>query len=146
MSKKTKTRSFRISEEVAERFKHLCDRFDNQNAALDSLISAYEVQSAKAVLVNRQTDISNYDMHLQALQQAFLHSLELNANVEKRIIAELAEKAAEQAREDIENISSQAIEDVANAEEKVKAAELESTMNEQHVWMLKIQQTTRRLL
>ena len=83
-----KVRSFRISEEVSEKLKHISENFDNQNAALESLIAAYEVQSAKAVLTERQTDISDYDAHLQAIQSAFLHSLEINENAERRIRAE----------------------------------------------------------
>jgi chromosome segregation ATPase len=83
-----KVRSFRISEEVSEKLKHISENFDNQNAALESLISAYEIQSAKAILTDRQTDISDYDAHLQAIQNAFLHSLEINENAEKRIRSE----------------------------------------------------------
>ena len=46
------------------------------------------MQSAKAVLTDRQTDIADYDAHLQAIQSAFLHSLEINENAERRIRAE----------------------------------------------------------
>ena len=42
---------------VAEKFKAFCSEFDNQNAALDSLITAYEVQNAKAVLTDRKTSL-----------------------------------------------------------------------------------------
>ena len=48
MNDEMKVRSFRISDGVAEKFKAFCSEFDNQNAALDSLITAYEVQNAKA--------------------------------------------------------------------------------------------------
>ena len=88
MNEELKVRSFRLSEEVFEKIKHLSEDFDNQNAALESLIAAYEVQSAKAVLTDRQTDIADYDAHLQAIQSAFLHSLEINENAERRIRAE----------------------------------------------------------
>ena len=88
MNEELKVRSFRLSEEVFEKIKHLSEDFDNQNAAMESLISAYELQSAKAVLTDRQTDIADYDTHLQAIQSAFLHSLEINENAEKRIRAE----------------------------------------------------------
>ena len=88
MNEDLKVRSFRLSEEVAEKLRRISEEFDNQNAALESLISAYEIQSAKAVLTDRQTDISDYDAHLQAIQSAFLHSLEINENAEKRIRAE----------------------------------------------------------
>ncbi len=85
MTDELKPRSFRVTEDTAERFKQLCTSFGNQNSALDALINAYEVQQAKAVLSDRQTDINDYDTHLQALQSAFLRSLELNENAEKRI-------------------------------------------------------------
>ena len=88
MNEEMKVRSFRISDSVLEKFKAFCNDFDNQNLALDSLINAYEVQNAKAILVDRQTDIADYDMHIQALQSAFLRSLELNENAERRIRAE----------------------------------------------------------
>ena len=47
MNDEMKVRSFRISDGVAEKFRAFCSEFDNQNAALDSLITAYEVQNAQ---------------------------------------------------------------------------------------------------
>ena len=98
MNDEMKVRSFRISDGVAEKFKAFCSEFDNQNAALDSLITAYEVQNAKAVLTDRKTDkavltdrktdIADYDTHIQAIQSAFLRSLELNENAEQRVRVE----------------------------------------------------------
>ena len=85
-----KVKSFRISEETTDKFKSVCADFDNQNAALAALISAYEIQNAKAVLSTRQTELEDYDVHLQALQRAFLQSLELNTNAEERIRNEFA--------------------------------------------------------
>ena len=83
-----KTRSFRVSEEVSTKLKELCENFDNQNSALSALLNAYEVQNAKATLTDRQTDIADYDTHIQAIQSAFLRSLEINENAEKRIRTE----------------------------------------------------------
>lgn len=88
MSEEMKPRTFRISEEVTEKFKQVCTDFENQNAALDGLINAYELQSSKLVLSDRQTEIEDYDTHIQAIQRAFLYSLELNKNAEQRIRAE----------------------------------------------------------
>lgn len=85
MAEELKNRSFRISDETTEKFRQLCGGFDNQNVALNALISAYEVQQAKTIITDRQTDINDYDTHLQALQRAFLHSLEVNENAENRI-------------------------------------------------------------
>ena len=67
MNDEMKVRSFRISDSVAEKFKAFCGEFDNQSVALDSLISAYEVQNARAILTERQTDIADYDTHIQAI-------------------------------------------------------------------------------
>ena len=83
-----KARSFRVSEEVSNKLKELCENFDNQNSALSALINAYEVQNARATLIDRQTEVSDYDTHIQAIQNAFLRSLELNENAEKRIRSE----------------------------------------------------------
>lgn len=85
MADELKTRSFRISEDTADRFKQLCVSFGNQNSALDALIATYEMQQAKTVITERQTDVSDFDAHLQALQKSFLHSLELTENTEDRI-------------------------------------------------------------
>ncbi len=85
MSEEVKNRSFRISDEVTEKFRQLCSNFDNQNTALNALINAYEVQNATAVLTDRQADISDYNTHLQALQAAFLRNLEFTENTEERI-------------------------------------------------------------
>ena len=60
MNDEVKVRSFRISDSVTERFKAFCSDFDNQNVALDSLITAYEVQNAKSVLADRKTELKHY--------------------------------------------------------------------------------------
>ena len=88
MNDEVKVRSFRISDSVAEKFKAFCGEFDSQNAALDSLITTYEMQNAKSVLMDRKTEIAEFDTHIQAIQSAFLRSLELNENAEQRVKTE----------------------------------------------------------
>ena len=88
MNDEVKVRSFRISDSVAEKFKAFCGEFDSQNAALDSLITTYEMQNAKSVLMDRKTEITEFDTHIQAIQSAFLRSLELNENAEQRVKTE----------------------------------------------------------
>ena len=46
------------------------------------------MQNASVVLTDRQTDITDYNSHIQALQAAFLHSLEITENTENRIRTE----------------------------------------------------------
>lgn len=80
-----KTRSFRAEQSTLDRFTEISKDFENQGAALESLIQAYELQNAKAVLTTRQTDVEDFDSHLQAIQSAFLHSLEIAENADERV-------------------------------------------------------------
>ena len=138
-----KTRSFRVSEEVSTKLKELCENFDNQNSALSALLNAYEVQNAKATLTDRQTDIADYDTHIQAIQSAFLRSLEINENAEKRIKTEFinllnskdqtivqlqAEKA--QADEQVEKYKSAYGNLITSTEEKIKTMQTQVSESE----------------
>ena len=138
-----KTRSFRVSEEVSTKLKELCENFDNQNSALSALLNAYEVQNAKATLKDRQTDIADYDTHIQAIQSAFLRSLELNENAEKRIKTEFinllnskdqtivqlqTEKA--QADEQVEKYKSAYGNLITSTEEKIKTMQTQVSESE----------------
>lgn len=145
MADELKNRSFRISDETTEKFRQLCSGFDNQNVALNALISAYEVQQAKVVLTDRQTDVSDYDAHLQALQTAFLHSLEVNENAESRIRQEfqrqlsskdltisdlqdsvrIAEQAVQTAKEQVKIVTDEANARVEQAENEVNSLQNE---------------------
>ena len=138
-----KTRSFRVSEEVSTKLKELCENFDNQNSALSALLNAYEVQNAKATLKDRQTDIADYDTHIQAIQSAFLRSLEINENAEKRIRTEFinllnskdqtivqlqTEKA--QADEQVEKYKSAYGNLITSTEEKIKTMQTQVSESE----------------
>lgn len=122
MAEELKNRSFRISDETTEKFRQLCGGFDNQNVALNALISAYEVQQAKTIITDRQTDINDYDTHLQALQRAFLHSLEVNENAENRIRQEFQRKIDSQnvTISDLQETVKKAEQAEKNAKEQVK--------------------------
>lgn len=147
-----KTRSFRISEEVSEKLKAICSEFPNQSVALESLISAYEVQNATAVLTDRQTDISDYNSHMQALQTAFLHSLEVNENAESRIrqefqrqleskdltISDLHERIRK-AESDAERATEQATIETAEADARVEQVTKENDSLQKEITSLKKQ-------
>ncbi len=80
-----KTRSIRADETVLNKFKELSEQFDNQSDCLNSLITAYELNNSKHILTEVKTDITDFETHLNSIQQAFLHALELNAGAEERI-------------------------------------------------------------
>ena len=66
----------------------MAENLGNQATALESLLNAYEMQTAKEVLKDRRTDIEDFDTHLQAISSAFLHSLEVTANTTERVRTE----------------------------------------------------------
>lgn len=81
--------NMRVSEEVAERFRAFCkEQGVSQPQGMDSLLSMMELVQAKEALPNRKTDIESFEMHVKALMDAFLHSLEINAEAEERVKAQ----------------------------------------------------------
>ena len=84
-------RSFRITNDVMERFKELQDEMNlTQDGALKMLVDAYEMEQAKNAIPDRETEISNFQMKANELVEAFLHSLQLNQDAEARIRSEVA--------------------------------------------------------
>lgn len=92
MTKETKVKPIRTTEEVIKRFDTLTENFPNQSAALEALINAYELQSAKNGIPDRATEIAEYDTHLQAIQRCYLHALDVAQDAESRIRDEFRHK------------------------------------------------------
>lgn len=80
--------AIRADEETKAKFKAIAETFENNGIALESLLNAYEMQTAKDTLTVRRTDIEDFDIHLQAISSAFLHSLEITENTTERVRAE----------------------------------------------------------
>ena len=85
MNEEMKTRSIRADEETLDKFKALSENFGNQGECLSSLIKAYEVNKAKSILSDVRTNISDYESHINAIQDIFLSLLESLQNTETRI-------------------------------------------------------------
>jgi len=84
-------RSFRVTDEVMARFNSIKDDLKlNQDGALGMLINAYELEQAKEALPDRETEIANFQMKAKELVDAFLFSLQLNADAEDRVRSEVA--------------------------------------------------------
>ncbi|MDE6673090.1 MAG: hypothetical protein K2K16_13015 [Ruminococcus sp.] len=84
--------AIRADEETKAKFKAIAETFENNGIALESLLNAYEMQTAKDKLTVRRTDIEDFDIHLQAISSAFLHSLEITENTTERVRAEFQNK------------------------------------------------------
>lgn len=121
-----KTRSIRAEETVLEQFKELSEQFPNQSVALESLLNAYKMQTAKVRVVTRQTEIENFDSHLQALSSAFINSIELAENTEQRIRGEFQQQLESKDKTIMELQSKEETANVTSTELKKKLEELES--------------------
>lgn len=85
MATETTVKNIRAPQEIFDRLKALTDEsFPNQGAALEALLNSWETQMAKAAIPSRETDIADFDSHLQAIQRAFIHSLEVAQNADAR--------------------------------------------------------------
>ena len=56
------------------------------------MVGAYEMEQAKKVLPSRETEIANFQMKARELVEAYLFSLQLNADAEDRVRADVALK------------------------------------------------------
>ena len=79
-------RSFRVTEDVMGKFKEVQDETGlTQDGVLKMLISSYELEKAKNMIPDRETEIANFQTKANELMEAFLHSLQLNQDAEARI-------------------------------------------------------------
>lgn len=82
-------RSFRVTDSVLQKFKHIQDDLDlTQDGALKLLVESYEFEAAKNAIPDRATEIANFQTKAGELVEAFMYSLQLNQDAETRIRAE----------------------------------------------------------
>jgi len=81
----TKVTSIRADEETTARFKKLLEQSPNSSECLKGLINAYEMSQAKSVLTGQETNISDFQNHLDSIMKAYVNVLDLTANAENRI-------------------------------------------------------------
>lgn len=78
----TTTRSFRITDTTAEKFKEIAGEIGgNQQQALAKLIEVYEMQQGKALLVDKRGDIETFENYINAVTRMYMQALEENQNV-----------------------------------------------------------------
>ena len=93
--------TFRADEETKAKFAQIFDQFANKGAALQALIGAYELETAKGTLAGSADLIEDFRAHLDCISRAYIAQLDLNANAEQRIRTELSEELAGLARHSI---------------------------------------------
>lgn len=83
--------NFRIDTDAAEKFRAFCEEQGlNQAQGFDHIMQVLELDRAKQLVPNRQTEISDFEMHAKALLGAFLQSVRLNEDAEARIREQFA--------------------------------------------------------
>ena len=90
--------SVRMTPETNERFKALSGEFGfaNQNAAMENLIAAFELQQARNLIPSRSKEIEEFADHVKRLNDIYLNALELNVNAEDFIRKEYSNKIVTQ--------------------------------------------------
>lgn len=130
MAEEMKTRSIRADEETLDKFKTLSEEFNNQGDCLASLIKAYEVNKAKSVLSDVKTNISDYESHINAIQDIFISMLESMQNTDTRVRNEYAVRLDADAKtiSDLQSRLDAAITQVENADKTNKNLENENEL------------------
>lgn len=96
MADELKNRSIRIDEDTFSKFKEIAsENFANQNECLNELVKVYELDQGKKLLPDRKAEIENFEACLVQIQNAFIHSLEMNYNAELRVKGEFESQLEE---------------------------------------------------
>lgn len=153
-----KQTNFRIGQDDAGKFREFCETNGfSQAQGFEQLLRLLELEKAREIIPGRAMEIDEFSLHTKAIMNAFLNSLEINANAEARIreefnlslqskdktIADLQEKVellkaakdeAEQAASSASQAAAQATKDSADAMERAAtvsklAEEKDKTVN-----------------
>ena len=82
MDKQLKPKSFRITDETAEKFREISSELGgNQQETLAKLIEAFEFQNSKLLLPEQKNDIEKFEKYTSILIRMFMNSLEDNQNI-----------------------------------------------------------------
>lgn len=147
MGEAVKQINLRLSQENIDKFKIFCEENGfSQAQGFDQMLHAMELSKAREAIPGRATEIDEFSLHAKAIIDAYLSSLEINANAEARIreeftlslqskdktIADLQEKleAMKTAKNEAEQIATSASQNAAQAmKDYSDAAERAKTMS-----------------
>ena len=88
-SKELKPKSFRITDETAEKFKEITATLGgNHQETLSKLIEAFEFQAGKVVLTEGREDLEQFERYVTAITRMYMSSLEANQTISETIRTE----------------------------------------------------------
>ncbi|MDO4942142.1 MAG: hypothetical protein Q4E73_04770 [Lachnospiraceae bacterium] len=81
-------RTIRTTNESYEKFRQIAqENFESQGQCFSTLIHLYELEQGKTILGERKMEIENFQMHINALLNMFVNSLQMNEDAEERVRA-----------------------------------------------------------
>ena len=90
--------SIRADEGTINKFKEITEQFPNGGECLKALITAHEIAQAKATVTGQETNISDFQAHIDSIVRAYIYSLDLTANTEERVREEFRQRIDSQAQ------------------------------------------------
>ena len=145
--------SIRADEGTINKFKEITEQFPNGGECLKALITAHEIAQAKATVTGQETNISDFQAHIDSIVRAYIYSLDLTANTEERVREEFRQRIDSQAQTiaDLQTKLKTAEEHLktvtAESNEKVSKAETDRATAQQTAESLEkeLQQTRKEL-
>ena len=145
--------SIRADEGTINKFKEITEQFPNGGECLKALITAHEMAQAKATVTGQETNISDFQAHIDSIVRAYIYSLDLTANTEERVREEFRQRIDSQAQTiaDLQTKLKTAEEHLktvtAESNEKVSKAETDRATAQQTAESLEkeLQQTRKEL-
>ena len=99
-NKTLKPKSFRISEEVANKFKEIANSIDgNQQDTMQLLINAYYMQEQKGQLTEHKADIEQFEAYATSMISMFTKALQSNHDMRETVMTEF--EALLQSKDDV---------------------------------------------
>lgn len=95
-----KQTNFRIDQETADKFRAFCEQHGlNQAQGFDHIMQVMELDQTKALVPERLTEIEEFEKAIKKIMQAYLQSIEINAEAEARVREQFMSRLENQERE-----------------------------------------------
>lgn len=88
METEKKQVNVRMNEDTKKKFDAVAAEFGNQQAAMDAIVNAYDMDKAKQALPGNVDAINDLQAHLSAVERSFIMQYDYIANSENRIRTE----------------------------------------------------------
>lgn len=95
-----KQTNFRIDQETADKFRAFCEQHGlNQAQGFDHVMQVLELDQTKSLVPERLTEIEEFEKAIKKIMQAYLQSIEINAEAEARVREQFISRLENQERE-----------------------------------------------